>query len=184
MLSTPFVVCLAVAGRTVTIRNDVPRLDVNGNYIDAFDGKIVHHNGHTIISEKRESLLWLTRFALRMFAGTYFLYGEAYGNQTLATPYPWKKWPRLKVYTSPNLVDWTFAADPLPMVEGTLWIPNVVYHEPTRRFIMWYGSGGWASATSADGIHFTPAAGPFVSRFAKGGTDGTVGLFFFSPASP
>ena len=32
--------------------------------------------------------------------GTFFLYGEAYGNQTLAAPYPWKLWPRLKVYTS------------------------------------------------------------------------------------
>lgn len=71
------------AQRFVTIHNDQPRLDVNGNYVDAHDGKILYHNG------------------------TFFLYGEAYGNQTLATPYPWKSVPRLIVYTSPDLINWT-----------------------------------------------------------------------------
>ena len=72
---------------------------------------------------------------------------------------------------------WTFRADPLPMVGGTLWIPNVIYHAPSRRFIMWYGSGGWATATSTDGIHFTPSGAKFSSRFGpKAGTDGT-GIF-------
>ena len=40
--------CLCVElvdGKTVTIRNGLPRKDVNGNYIDAHDGKIVAHNG-------------------------------------------------------------------------------------------------------------------------------------------
>jgi hypothetical protein len=77
-----------------------------------------------------------------MVSGTYYLYGEAYGNQTLATPYPWSNYPRLNVYTSPDLVSWTLRGDPLPMIPGTLWIPNVVYHEPTKKFIMWFGSGG------------------------------------------
>ena len=41
---------------------------------------------------------------------------------------------------------------------------------------VWYGAGGWRSATSLDGIHFTPERS-FVSRFgAKAGTDGT-GIF-------
>ena len=167
----------AGAARTVTIQTDAARRDVDGDYIDAHDGKIVEHGG------------------------TYFLYGESYGNQTLvrptacltilrptclpraqprrsgcqATPYPWSAWPRLKVYTSPDLVHWTFRGDPLPMVGGTLWIPNVIYHEPTETFVMWYGSGGWATATSKDGIHFTPSGHKiFYSRFgAKAGTDGT-----------
>ena len=42
--------------KRVTIRNDVPRFDVAGNYLDAHDGCIVAHDG------------------------TYFLYGEAYGT--------------------------------------------------------------------------------------------------------
>ena len=43
---------------------------------------------------------------------------------------------------------------------------------------MWLGSGGWRSATSTDGIHFTlTQPGVFFSRFGpKAGTDGT-GLF-------
>ena len=51
-------------------------------------------------------------------------------------------------YTSPDLVTWTDRGDPLPMEGGTLWIPNVIYHEQRKLFIMWYGSGVWGSATS------------------------------------
>ena len=140
--------------KEVTIQTDSARRDVVGDYVDAHDGKIVEHKG------------------------TYFLYGEAYGNQTLANPYPWKHWPRLKVYTSPDLVHWTFRGDPLPMIPGTLWIPNVVFVEKMQTFVMWFGSGGWQTATSKDGINFTPSGkGVFFSRFgAKGRTDGT-GLF-------
>eukprot|EP00937_MAST-01D_sp_MAST-1D-sp2_P004462 g4462.t1 len=142
------------AARVVTIHNDQPRLDVNGDYVDAHDGMILHHNG------------------------TFYLYGEAYGDQTLATRYPWAQWPRLKVYTSPDLVTWTLRGDPLPMVTGTLWIPNVQWHAPTSRFIMWFGNGGWSTATSADGIHFEPANLHLSSRVdpPHGRTDGT-GVF-------
>lgn len=136
--------------RQVTIHNDRPRRDVNGDYVDAHDGNIVEHGG------------------------TYYLYGEAYGNQTLATPYPWQSWPRLKVYTSPDMVSWTLQGDPLPMITGTLWIPNVIYHEPSKKFIMWFGCGGWRTATSDDGIHFTPTGNSFASRLGwPARTDGT-----------
>ena len=62
--------CLVLIVRTcsaksVTIFNDRPRVDVNGNIVDAHDGMILEHNG------------------------TFFLYGERYGNQSLETPYPW-----------------------------------------------------------------------------------------------
>ena len=73
---------------TVTIHNDMPRLDVNGEVVDAHDGMILEHNG------------------------TFFLYGEAYGNQSLSEPLftEWKRWPRLAVYTSPDMVTWTYQA--------------------------------------------------------------------------
>jgi beta-xylosidase len=143
----------ATEAKLVTIRNDVARRDVDGQYVDAHDGKIVHVNG------------------------TFYLYGEAYGNQTLATPYPWKQWPRLNVYTSPDLVHWTLQGDPLPMVTTTLWIPNVIYDEKTQRFVLWYGAGVWATATSRDGVNFTPSGPPFASRFGMAAqTDGT-GIF-------
>ena len=158
--SAPIALLLAAAAaavgsaRTVTIYNDRPRLDVDGAYVDAHDGMILEHDG------------------------IFYLYGEAYHNQTLATPYPWKAVPRLKVYTSPDLVTWTYRGDPLPDVPGTLWIPNVFYHAASQKFIMWYGSGGWRSATSDDGIHFRPSShGAFSSRFGPAaGTDGT-GVF-------
>ena len=43
--------------KTVTIETDSARRDITGEYIDAHDGKIVHHKG------------------------LYFLYGEAYGDR-------------------------------------------------------------------------------------------------------
>ena len=143
------------APRTVTLHNDRPRRAVDGTYVDAHDGRILEHNG------------------------TYYLYGEAYGNRTLATPYPWPDYPRLAVYTSPNLVDWTYRGPVLTreQVGGTLWIPNVIYHAASKRFVLWFGAGGWGTATSEDGIHFTPAVLHQVSRLgAHAGTDGT-GVF-------
>ena len=86
--------------RRVVIRNDVARRAVDGSYVDAHDGKILAVNG------------------------TYYLYGEAYGNQTLATPYPWSAYPRLAVYTSPDLVTWTYRGAPLASIPNTLWIPS------------------------------------------------------------
>eukprot|EP00040_Diaphanoeca_grandis_P016272 m.83882 g.83882 ORF g.83882 m.83882 type:complete len:395 (+) comp25683_c0_seq1:126-1310(+) len=142
-----------VNSKTVTIHNDQVRRAVDGSYVDAHDGLILEHNG------------------------TYFLYGEAYNETTLATPYPWPNYPRLSVYTSTDMVNWTYRGGVLPdSVPGTLWIPNVIFDKKTSRFIMWFGAGGWGSAVSTDGIHFTP--GPrFESRFGpKAGTDGT-GLF-------
>ena len=84
----------------VTIRNDVPRRAIDGSYVDAHDGMIL------VVNE------------------TYYLYGEAYGNKTLATPYPWSDYPRLAVYTSPDLVHWTYRGQPLPDLPGTQWIPS------------------------------------------------------------
>ena len=144
-----------IEAKKVTIYNNKPRLDINGEIVDAHDGCILYHNG------------------------TYFLYGESYGNKTLATPYPWPDYPRLAVYTSPDLVAWTYQGPMLTLdqVPGTLWIPRVVFHEPSQRFILWFGAGGWGTAISDDGIHFKPAVLGQTSRFGQqAGTDGT-GVF-------
>ena len=139
----------------VTLETAAARRAADGSYVDAHDGKIVYHDG------------------------TYFLYGESYGNQTLATRYPWRLWPRLAVYTSPDLKTWTYRGPAITRRQhgGTLWIPNVIYHAPSQRFIMWFGSGGWGTATSTDGVNFTPAVLGQSSRFGpKARTDGT-GVF-------
>ena len=144
----------AVSAKVVTIRNDIPRLDVNGQYIDAHDGCIVAHGG------------------------TYFLYGESYGNATGGTfPGDWGNSPQLAVYTSPDLTTWTYRGSPLSSdtADATKWIPNVLWVEAKQHFIMWGGSGDWFVATSTDGIAFTLVTPHTTSRLG-GGTDGTVSL--------
>ena len=147
---------LLVTAKTITIHNDQPRLDINGDYVDAHAGNIVEHNG------------------------TYFLYGESYGEQTLEQQYPWPNYPKLKVYTSPDLTTWTDRGDPVPgwTATPTRWIPRVFFDAKTQRFVMWFGVGGWASATSTDGIHFTPSAhGIHYSRFGPASGVGGTSVF-------
>jgi hypothetical protein len=40
--------------------------------------------------------------------GTYYLYGEHYGNVTGIGPSPPLMYPKIVVYTSPDLLAWTF----------------------------------------------------------------------------
>lgn len=156
MLVIRFLSLLAVLSgithsKIVTIHNDAPRFDVNGDYIDAHDGCIVAHNG------------------------VYFLYGESYGNATGATfPGQWGNSPQLAVYTSPDLVTWTYRGAPLSndTNDSTKWIPNVLWSETQQRFIMWGGSGDWFVATSFDGIAFNLVTAHTTSRLG-GSTDGT-----------
>lgn len=150
LLLAPLLLLLADA-KIVTIRNDAPRLDVDGNYLDAHDGCLVAHGG------------------------TYFLYGESYLNATGGTfPGEWGNSPQLAVYTSPDLVTWTYRGAPLSndAADATKWIPNVLWSEAQQRFVMWGGSGDWFVATSVDGIAFTLATAHTTSRLG-GGTDGT-----------
>ena len=139
------------AGKLVTIRNDSPKLDVNGNNVDAHDGCIVAHSG------------------------VYYLYGEAYANATGGTfPGDWGNSPQLAVYTSPDLIAWTYRGSPLSdeTADATKWIPNVLWSEAQQRFIMWGGSGDWFVATSLDGVAFNLETAHTTSRLG-GGTDGT-----------
>ena len=141
--------------RVVTLRNDVLRLDVNGEPVDAHDGCLVAHGG------------------------TYFLYGERYGNLTGAdfANGGWGAAPQLAVYTSPDLEAWTYRGALFNMSvpadkSFTKWIPTAVYSPACACFVLWFGSGAWATATSVDGIHFDLAARSTTSRLG-GGTDGT-----------
>ena len=108
---------LTASSRLVTIHNDVPRYDVNGDLVDAHDGMILAVNG------------------------TFFLYGEFYNTTT--GNYPWAGgYPKLAVYTSPDLLAWTFRA-PLLIGGQEGWIPNVFYDSQRQRFVCWYGVGDW-----------------------------------------
>jgi hypothetical protein len=147
---------LLIAGggaRNVTIFNDRVRLDTDGNVVDSHDGCIVP------------------------FLGQYFLYGEYYGNLTGSSfaNGGWGAAPQLSVYSSPDLVTWTFRGhlfnSTVPS-NGTYtkWIPTALVRNDT--IVLWFGSGAWSVATSTDGVSFD-----LVSRFETsrlgGSTDGT-----------
>jgi hypothetical protein len=143
--------------KVVTLHNDVPRYDINGDYVDCHDGMIL----------------------LGPDNATYYMYGEYY-NLTTGATFPWPSAPYISVYTSPDLVSWTFRGLAIqnitPAEEGTQWIPNVFLHPHpspnTPSFIMWYGTGDWTVATSYDGIAFQVASNHISSRLPQG-TDGT-----------
>ena len=145
--------------RLVTIYNDRPRFDVEGKYVDAHDGNIVFHNG------------------------TFYLYGEFYGNLT-GRPFNsdggWGAAPQLSVYTSSDLTAWAFRGhlfnSSVPSGESfTKWIPTALWSPACGCFVLWFGSGGWAVATSIDGVNFDLRSNGGTSRLG-GSTDGT-GLF-------
>ncbi len=133
------VICIFALGFSnaflTTLRNDIPRLDTNGNIVDCHSGNIV----------KRGE--------------TYFLYGEHYGNNT---GFGEKNWPQLKVYTSTDLVVWAdqgFALLDAPT--GTYFTPWAVFNENTGNFVLWFNAylngccfGNWGVAESSDGLRF------------------------------
>jgi hypothetical protein len=108
---------VGVGGVVVTLRNDVPRVDTNGNVVDAHSGMILPVNG------------------------TFYLIGEHYGNTTGFGPSPPLLYPKIVVYTSPDLVTWTFrgfAFSSWPtMPYGTFFTPWVVYDKTRNKFVMW-----------------------------------------------
>lgn len=96
--------------RSATIQNTVPRLDVDGNVIDAHDG------------------------CLHFFSGRYYLYGTAYGKTAGYTINN-----RFRVYSSADLEHWTFEGELLKAPpDGVYYRPYVAYNAQTRKYVLWY----------------------------------------------
>jgi hypothetical protein len=96
--------------RSVTVQNTAPRLDVDGNVIDAHDG------------------------CLHFYAGRYFLYGTAYGKTAGYTINN-----RFRVYSSADLEHWTFEGELLKAPpDGVYYRPYVAYNERTHKYVLWY----------------------------------------------
>ncbi|MFI6077303.1 family 43 glycosylhydrolase [Actinoplanes sp. NPDC051343] len=103
--------------------NQIVRLDVHGNAVDAHDGEI------------------------SVFGGTYYLYGTAYD-----CGYQWQgggtPFCGFKVYSSPDLVHWAdrgYLFDPTTSTWQTrcngntygCFRPHVVYNAATARYVLW-----------------------------------------------
>jgi beta-xylosidase len=90
----------------------------------------------------------------------------------------WGTAPQLAVYSSPDLVAWTFRGHlfnaSVPADKSfTKWIPTALVSD--GQVVLWFGSGAWAIATSRDGVSFD-----LVSRFETSRLGGsTVGTGVF-----
>lgn len=110
----------------VTFRNDVPRLDTAGEIIDCHSGMVLPVNG------------------------TYYMYGEHYGNNTGFGPSPPALFPKIVVYTSPDMQTWTNRGEVLKSYPnypyGTFFTPWAAYQKSTGTFVLWFNSymHGWA----------------------------------------
>lgn len=108
-MGTALVCVLAVgiaSARVVTFRNDVPRLDVNGDIIDCHSGMILAVNG-VWCSVDVVIRLCITGVACTR-GGTYLMYGERYTNSTGFGPSPPLLFPKIVVYTSRDMMAWTY----------------------------------------------------------------------------
>ena len=96
---------------SVVIDNSAPRLDVDGQIIDAHGG------------------------CLQFFNGTYYLYGNKLGTNHddvfLNCPF--------SVYSSPNLRDWTYRGNLLKGAPSAYYYrPYVIFNPRTKKYVLWY----------------------------------------------
>ena len=122
------------AGARVTLDNTRPRRTVDGVLMDAHDGNVMQ---------------WTP-------GGLYYLYAMGYGNCTekdgLIPPFQcpgiykpfgacgFRTDHRLSIYTSPNLVTWTYAGDGLPESQrppGIYFRPKVVFDPLRSEYVLW-----------------------------------------------
>ncbi len=112
--------------QSITIQNQRPRLDINGQPIDCHDG------------------------CLRLFAGRFYWYGTQYGSTDGFTPAN-----RYACYSSPDLQTWTpHGALLIDQEQGVYYRPYVIYNASTRKYVLWFNwyprlwEGQFASAIS------------------------------------
>lgn len=98
-------------GGMITISNVDPRLDVNGQIVDAHGGSV------------------------QLFNGRFYLYGTAFGTNR---DYAAFNCP-LVVYSSPNMQTWTLEGNLLKSPpNGVFYRPYVVFNSKTGKYVAWY----------------------------------------------
>ena len=136
-----------LSAKLVTIRNDVPRLDMNGDIIDCHSGNIVYYDGlYVIVGEMYKN-----------YSGLHC--GKA--NETACL------FPKIVTYSSPDLQAWTFRGEALdgkyPNAPfGTHFTPWILPpNERNSNWTLWHNAypngcctGEFWTSTSKDGALF------------------------------
>lgn len=103
-------VLLLPAQEAISIDNIHPRKTIQGDFIDAHDGRIIQ------------------------FEGQFYWYGTAYGNTN-----GFQTSNHYICYRSPDMVSWEFVGKLLPDApEGVYYRPHVIYNSSTQKYVLWY----------------------------------------------
>jgi hypothetical protein len=138
-----FTTAPAASATSFVINNKAPRLDTDGNVIDAHSGNILLHNN------------------------TFYLYGDHYKATDACS-----KEHGSALYTSPDMESWTLRSEMIwkgsNFPKGIYYTPVVFYDDVRSRFVGWVSyfelmpdgkhppkPGCWIVGESQDGIEFS-----------------------------
>ena len=140
----------------MTLSNVVPRVDTNGNILDAHDGNIVYYDG-----------------LYYFFGPSYGLCREPAGPSGCASIQPgscgFQTNHNVSLYTSPDLSRWTPHGPVFEMSslknQGIMFCPKVLYNSKTNKWVLWFNyfpiSGGGFSESYYAVATANTAQGPF-----------------------
>ena len=117
------------------IDNTKPRIDVAGNLMDVHDGNVVQWNNEGSLfywygMGYQDCMLEKGFIPPRNCPGIYRKFGHC-GFRTEHT---------VNLYTSPDLENWTFVKDILPIAsrpDGIYFRPKVIYNRETLEYVLW-----------------------------------------------
>lgn len=129
-------VVFSATAQTLEVSNTEPKLDTEGNIVDAHDGRLIQ------------------------FGDTFYWYGTTYGNTNGFTTRNY-----YSCYSSKDLKTWKNEGKLLPdQPEGVYYRPHVVYNRKTKLYVLWYNwypklwNGQFGVATSKS------PSGPFLIK--------------------
>ncbi|GAA4271153.1 family 43 glycosylhydrolase [Aquimarina gracilis] len=101
---------LSSFAQTINIDNTKPRLDTNGQIVDAHDGRVIQ------------------------FGDTFYWYGTSYGSTNGFTTQN-----HYRCYSSKDMTKWKYEGKLLDIQpEGVYYRPHVIYNEKTKKYVLWY----------------------------------------------
>ena len=145
MSALSLLICFVKIGDSSLIDNTKPRRDVYGELMDVHDGNVLEHEGvwYMFGMGYTDCQLETGLIPPRNCPGIYLEFGHC-GFRTDHA---------VNLYSSPDLEQWTFVTDILPVgarPDGIYFRPKVVYNEQTGEWVLWIN-------------HLPPALSPLIS---------------------